>query len=198
MAREHARILVSVWEDRDFLDLTEAEQRAFFLLMSSPDMSWCGVLPWVPARFARLAKDSTPARIGRALDGLSKARFIIIDRDTEEVCVRSLVRRDGVLKQPNVLCGAIKAWGRVHSPIIREALREEFGRAYREGFPEGFPEGFGRAFAKSFPKGFPEGFANSPSPFPLPPKERAATSTLKRRVATARDRDDLSIGGQDQ
>lgn len=169
MARDHARIYLSIWDNGDFLALSQGEQLAYFALMSSPDLSWCGVTPLLPSRLARLSRDGSNAKAARALAGLEAARFVLIDRDTDEVAVRTFVRHDGVMKQPNVLCAAIKAWGKVHSPMIREGIREEFGRAYREGFPEGFGEGFAKAFARSFREGFPEGFANSPSPFPLPP-----------------------------
>lgn len=183
MAREHARIFVSIWEEGgDFPDLTMAEQWAYFALLSSRDLSWCGVAPLIPQRLARLSKDGTPAKATKAIHGLARHGYVLMDLDTAEVAVRTFVRHDGVMKQPNVLCAAIKAWGKVHSEAIRDGLRAEFGRAYVEGFPEGFPEGFGKAFARSFPKGFPEGFANSPSPFPLPP---SFTGLLQASNATS-------------
>ena len=169
MARGHARVFVSIWDDDDFVALPVSEQWLFFALLSSPDISWCGVLPLIPSRIARLADGLTPAKVRRSLDRLAADRFVIVDDDTAEVLVRSFVRHDGIMRQPNVLCAAIMAWGKVHSDPIREAIKGEFARAYGEGFPEGFPEGFGKAFGRSFRGGFPEGFANSPSPFPLPP-----------------------------
>lgn len=186
MAREHARIFLSIWDDADFLALTVAEQQAYFALVSSPDLSWCGVLPLLPSRLARLSADGTNAKTSKALAGLESRRFIIIDRETDEMAVRTFVRHDGVMKQPNVLCAAIKAWGKVHSATIREAIREELGKAYAEGFPEGFGEGFAKAFGRSFRDGFPEGFANSPSPFPPPPSFPLVTTSSKPHLSNAR------------
>ena len=194
MAREHARIYLSAWDDDDFLALTQAEQWAYWALLSSPDLSWCGVAPLLPQRLAKLSRDGNAAKISRALAGLEAQRFILIDSETVEVAVRTFVRHDGVMKQPNVLCAAIKAWGKVHSEPIREALRDEFRRAYVEGFPEGFGEGFGKAFTRSFAKGFPEGFANSPSPFPLPPSF-AGCVALQGQVTNARA---IGLGGASQ
>lgn len=189
MARDHARIYVRIQDDTDWLSLTMAEQWAYHALLISRDLSWCGVAPLLPQRVSALAKDATSPKVLRALAGLEAKRFVLLDHDTAEIAVRTFVRHDGVMKQPNVLCAAIKAWGKVHSEPIREAIRDEFRRAYVEGFPEGFGEGFTRAFAKSFADGFPEGFANSPSPFPLPPSSSgndciASLSSYRARPAT--------------
>lgn len=188
MARNHARIYLSVWSDPDFLGLSVAEQHAYWTLLVSPDLSYAGVAPLLPQRFATIARDATPAKFSRALTGLERAGLVVLDAQTGEVACRSYVRYDGIIQQPNVLCGAIKAWGKIHSERIRDVIREEFERAFNEGFPEGFPEGFGKAFARSFPEGFPEGFgeafANSPSPFPLPPSKHASLGKQREGSAT--------------
>lgn len=169
MARDHARIFLSIWDNHDFTALKTADQWTYFALISHRDLSWCGVAPLLPQRLAMLAADGSASRVQKSIATLERARFVVVDRATAEVAARTFVRHDGIMKQPNVLCASIKAWSKVHSEAIREALRDEFARAYGESFPEGFGEGFGKAFTRSFPEGFPEGFANSPSPFPLPP-----------------------------
>lgn len=40
MARDHARIYLSIWESTDFTGLTISEQWTYFALISSPDLSW--------------------------------------------------------------------------------------------------------------------------------------------------------------
>lgn len=205
MAREHARILLSVWEDDDFLALRSTDQWAYFALLSHRDLSWCGVSPLLPQRYANLASDMTAGKANAALRNLEQARFVVADHDTAEIAARTFVRHDGIMKKPNVLIAALKAFEKVHSPQIRESLRCEFARAYTEGFPEGFGEPFGRAFGRSFPEGLPEPFgelfgeqvpelfANSPSPFPLPPIS-ATQPSPNRHLADARDRDALGLG----
>lgn len=168
MAREHARILLSIWDDPDFVALKSIDQWTYFAMLSHRDLSWCGVAPLLPQRYAALARDLTPAKVRGALDRLTDARFVVLDDDTAEIAARSFVRHDGIMKQPNVILAALKAWSRVHSEPIKEVIRQEFARAYAEGFPEGFPEGFVKAFRRAYPDGFGELFANSLSPFPSP------------------------------
>lgn len=40
MARDHARIYLSIWESTDFTGLTISEQWTYFALISPPDLSW--------------------------------------------------------------------------------------------------------------------------------------------------------------
>ena len=175
MAREHARILLSIWDNQDFTALNSTDQWAYFALLSGRDLSWCGVAPLLPQRFAALAKDMTAPKARAALANLERARFIVADHDTAEIAARTFVRHDGIMKRPNIIIAAMHALTRVNSTTIRTAVREQFDKSATELFPEGFPESFGKQFARSFPKGlpeqfrelFPESFANSLSPIPL-------------------------------
>ena len=74
MARDHARIKVSIWDDPDFLCLTVAEQHAYFALASNKGLSRCGVIDYIPARFEHLAEDMTSARFRKAIAGLRGER----------------------------------------------------------------------------------------------------------------------------
>ena len=73
---------------------------------------------------------------------------------------------------PNVVRAMNKAWSKVHSDAIREAVTIELDRGLADAYPEGIPLGICKAISEGFGKGFVEGFsdwfANSPSPFPLP------------------------------
>ena len=132
MAREHARLLVSIWDDDDFVSLTTASQTVYLALISSPDLSWCGVAPLLPKRLVRNASDFTERKVKAAMETLATARFLIIDHDTAEVLVRSYVRHDGILKQPNVTKALVRAMDRVHSDPLREAVKDELGRLMSE------------------------------------------------------------------
>ena len=132
MARDHARILVSIWSDPDFTALDPAEQHAYLMLLSSPDLSYCGVLDLVPERYAGRAAGLTTRRFRAALDGLAKRRFVVVDDRTGEVLVRSYVRHDGVLKVPNVAKAMTKALMRTHSAKLRQVVVDELARAMRE------------------------------------------------------------------
>jgi hypothetical protein len=113
VARSEARITVDIWDDDDFLALTGDAQRVFMFLLSQRDMAHTGVIALRVKRWARRARDLTPEVVTAALGELVAGRFVVIDEDTEELLVRSFMRRDKVYRQPNVLCAA-----RDHLPLI--------------------------------------------------------------------------------
>lgn len=132
MARDHARVKVSIWDDPDFLALRVAEQHAYMAMMSNAGLSYCGVLDFIPSRFDHLAKDLTPAKFKAAVIGLRKARFVVIDERTQELLLRSYVRHDGVLDRVNMgkACGtAVEA---VVSDAITDAIGDELARLMKK------------------------------------------------------------------
>lgn len=151
MPRDHAVIYVSIWDDDDFVSLESVQQQTYFALCSSPDLSWCGVNPLLPKRLARLAKDLTERKVRASLDALEAARFLVIDHDTAEIGVRTFVRHDRILRQPNVTKAMVKALDRVHSATIRDAIVAELRRELDEN-----PDAKGWAAIQSC---FPELFA---------------------------------------
>lgn len=132
MAREHARLLVSIWSDPDWLALDSVQQITYLSLISSKDLSWCGVAPLLPQRIAGLATDLTERKARASLDVLSERRFLILDRQTAEIGVRSFVRHDGILKQPNVTKALVRAMDRVHSDLILDVIKGELARELAE------------------------------------------------------------------
>ena len=152
MARDHARLLVSIWDDDDWTSLDTASQTVYSSLISSPDLSWCGVAPLLPQRIARNASDLTERKVRTAFGALTARRFLVIDNETAEILVRSYVRHDGILKQPNVTKALVRALDRVHSPALVEAVKVELARlladepdhkgwdTIRSGWPELFTE----------------------------------------------------------
>jgi len=128
MARSEARIAVSIWSDGDFLALSPLAQRMFMFLLSQPDLTHDGVLALRERRWSKTAAGLTPAQVSEHLAELVAARFIVIDEDTEELLIRSFIRRDKVYRQPNVLRAAADHLEVVTSPIIRAAIAEELRR----------------------------------------------------------------------
>src|SRR5258708_6217558 len=100
MARGHGRILTSIWEDADFLALTQQQQRLYLFLISQPNLNHAGLLPLTLRRWAGKAAGLTAVELDEHLAALAAARFIVMDEDTEELLIRSFVRNDGVWKQP--------------------------------------------------------------------------------------------------
>lgn len=132
MARNHARIFTRIWQDPDFRALTVDAQHAYLATVSSPALSYVGVMDYIPQRLAGLAVGHTLRRATAALTLLDQKRFIVVDHDTAEMCVRSLVRHDRILERVNMGKATARAFGKVMSLPIREALIEELGRVYAE------------------------------------------------------------------
>lgn len=132
MARDHARIKTSIWDDEDFIGLTVAAQHAYFWLESNLGLSRCGVITYVPARFIHLARDLTEAKIRRAVDELRATRFAIVDDRTQELLVRSHVRHDGVLERVNMG----KAVGTAFEAVVSARLKDAIGHEMRRFMDE--------------------------------------------------------------
>ena len=157
MAREYLRMHLSVWDDPDFIRLTALEQTTYWAVAGSRDLTYAGVAPLLPGRFVRAA-DSNPTRVGKAITRLAKARFLLVDEMTGEVAVRTYIRHDGVLKQYNVVKSMCRAFARIHSDTIRDALEIEVMRGIGELYPERVPQVIAKSFIGEFAEGFSEGF----------------------------------------
>lgn len=151
MPRTHARILCSIWRDDEFVALSPAEQRMYLLLLSQPDLSLCGALVWRPKRWARLAPGETVASVETAIQGLSERGYVMVDDEHDELWIRSFIRYDGLLKQPNMVKAMWSAFDQLMSKPIREAFQKEFEKALPEGRGVGVDtgEGVGRAESKN-------------------------------------------------
>lgn len=151
MARTEARILSAVWRDFDFVSRSVGAQWLYFALLSQPELSMCGVLPTALERWSGLSTNSKPRTLAAWLAELHEWRFIVHDKFTREVWIRTYMRHDGVFNSPNLIVAMARDYGAVHSEDIRGRIADEV----REGFPKGLAEGLG----ERFPKGFPDGLA---------------------------------------
>jgi len=125
MARDHARIHVSIWDDADFKNLPATAQSMYFTLCSQPRLSYAGVLDYIPSRLTPLAADQTDAKVRAAVRVLEKARFVIVDRTTHELLIRTYIRHDGVLNRANMGKALGRAMGNVMSPALLDEIRRE-------------------------------------------------------------------------
>lgn len=166
MARKHARLLLSIWDDRDFTALDPTEQIVYLGICSSRDLSWAGVAPLLPKRLIRNSRGMNERRVTTALARLERDRFVVIDTDTDELAVRTFIRHDEVMRQPNVVKAMVAALGRIHSAPLRDVIFDELARDFYE-----HPEYPGwNTLQNHDPKAFAEveerGFANpSANPF---------------------------------
>lgn len=130
MAREYAKIKVSIWSDPDFVRLAMASQHAYFTLVSQAKLNYCGVMDYLPARLATLCPDHDESSIDHAIKVLETDRFAIVDRSTSELLVRSFIRHDGLLSMPNMTKALLKDFGSVISEPLRDAVTREMGKCY--------------------------------------------------------------------
>lgn len=130
MARSEARIAIAIWQDQDFLALPVEAQRMYLFLLSQPDLSHCGVIPLRTTWWAKSAAGLTAKAVCDALLILEKTAppFVIIDKETQELLVRSLIRRDKVLKQPKMIKPLGQALSAVGSKALRGVLATEIRR----------------------------------------------------------------------
>ncbi|SES49127.1 hypothetical protein [Actinokineospora terrae] len=128
MARDHARLYLDIWDDADFLALSTPAKLVYLFLFSQRRLTYAGMLDVAVRRWAKSHPDLGLDGVRAALAELDAARFIVVDQDTEELLVRSFVRRDELWRQPNTLRAALRTGFEIVSPILRASLARELRR----------------------------------------------------------------------
>lgn len=141
MARKFAQILVTIWDDDDFLDLSVSEQWLYKHIITQADLSYAGVMDWRPKKITQKAADITLEEIEIAASVLMAKNYIIIDDGTEEVLVRSFMRSDGLLKQKNMGAAVAKAYASAGSRQLKGIIVHELHRLRTENPSWGSWEG---------------------------------------------------------
>lgn len=126
--RNYAQLNIAIWNDDDFRALTPQAQHLYFLLLSHPTLSYCGVGDWRPARIARMAAGWTAADVQQAAAELVAGLFIVVDEGTEEFLVRTFVRNDPLMRQRNLGVSMARAYSTVASDGIRGVIVHELRR----------------------------------------------------------------------
>ncbi|MBM4489450.1 hypothetical protein GS937_01460 [Rhodococcus hoagii] len=133
MAREYARIRMSVNEDEDIENLSADAQWLYFrVLIPEPTLNYAGVADWRPRRQFGKARDMTLDRYLAAAAELEANRYILVDPETEEVLVRSYIRSDELLRNPKMAASVVKAYRAVASRTLRAAIVTEVQRVHQE------------------------------------------------------------------
>lgn len=153
MARTYARILTSIWRDKDFCALPARAQHTYMLVLSQPDMSACGVVFFRPKRWATLAPDTSQDDVEAALGVLEDRGYVVIDRETDELWVRSFIKYDGVLKHPNMR----KAMRSAITHVMSDAIADAIGNAIHE--LDSMGSGMGADKGKGLGEGIQEAIA---------------------------------------
>lgn len=128
MANAFGMIDESIWRrDREFRALPRGAQCTFLQLLSQRDVDTAGVLTLHVDLLAKGCDEITSEDIRHDLKTLEAARFIYVDDDTDELLIRSYVRRV-TAKSPNALKSALKLARTLASPKLRHILAGELRR----------------------------------------------------------------------
>lgn len=129
MAREYARIRISIAGDDHVEQLTPAAQWLYFrILIPDPKLSHCGVTDWRPKRLINKATGLTLDYIKTAAAELERERFALFDEDTEEVLVRAYIRSEELLRNPKMAVAVADAYLGVFSRQLKAVIASEVRR----------------------------------------------------------------------
>lgn len=136
MARSYAQVGTNLWTEPTIRTLNKTQQRAYLLVLTQPELSRCGVLPYRLKRLAALAGDDNPSSLRKDLKALAKTRHLVIDEDAEEILVRTYVRHDGLLAQPQIVATMVDDYQLIESPTLRLAFLAELRRIWDLELPD--------------------------------------------------------------
>ncbi|MGX6508265.1 hypothetical protein [Rhodococcus sp. SJ-2] len=171
MPREHGRILSKIWRDPDFRALSESAQRLYLLLLSQPNVSNAGTLPLQISKWSKGCDSTDDDDIRRSMAELAHRDFAYFDADTEEALIRSYIRNDGVLKQPNIMKNALRCARAIESEYLRLAMAIELRKIGRDDSREVADEIASKATAsEDFAKAHERALEYFPNPFETLPE----------------------------
>lgn len=127
MARDRANIRTDMWGDEDFTSLGPGAQLLYVYLLAFPKLTYAGTADWRPKQIAQKMRGVTPAQVCTWAAELEQARFVVIDEETEEIFIRSFLRHDGALQNPNLW----KSIGRDFAGIGSKKLSARVGQEVR-------------------------------------------------------------------
>jgi hypothetical protein len=130
--REFARIGTDMPDEKSIKALNVAPQWLYDRLLLRGEMSRCGVIPYRPALWSELAPDATEQKIRRWVRDLTTndPPHVVVDERYQEAFIRTYVRHDGLLGQPNVVANMCSDFRLIASDRIRVAFLAEFRRIW--------------------------------------------------------------------
>lgn len=115
----YGKVHRGIWNDPEFRDLTPYSKLLYIHFISHPKLTKVGVIDIHEDRWARAigVEDVTPF-----VRELEAGRFVILDRDTEELAIRTYVKNDGFVGNWKMICAMWRSWEGVESDALRVAL----------------------------------------------------------------------------
>jgi hypothetical protein len=122
VARSEARLRFDIWRGLD--GLSAPARLLYAVLLTEPTVNHAGVGALRLSKWAAncgLSLNETQ----KALHELMAGEWVFVDGSTEEVLVRTMIRRDGVAEQPNLLKCALREAVQTESGKLRRVLAAE-------------------------------------------------------------------------
>lgn len=141
MARGHGRILTSIWEDSDFVKLSEGEQWLYLFLLSQPNLNHAGLLPLTLRRWAGKARGLAESDLYWHIEALQAAGLVEVDQTEDELFVSGYFRHAGIGSQPRVVAAAYDAITQSASFALRGIASVELSEAVAKAPAPAPPQG---------------------------------------------------------
>lgn len=126
--KDYATINLDIWGNDDWLDLSPSAQHLYFVLWTSPSLSYCGTGEWHPGRISTKARGWTPEAVDAAALELSRELFLLIDLTTEEYILRSWIKHDGLWRSPTMSVSMANARAALASRTLRGVIVHEVSK----------------------------------------------------------------------
>lgn len=143
-ARKYAKRRVSTWFDHEFRHLTLEQQGLYDALCAYPELSRCGVIPFIPNRLTICSDSLTARKLTKLVTELELLDYVRVDFGMAELLIRSHIRHDEGMRTPNIARSIARSFSSIISPSISHAVAFELARLYNEApdLPgwEGFEE----------------------------------------------------------
>ena len=122
MARSYGKILASLASDAEFNSLPVDAGYLYLRLLGQPTLTLVGSLRYWPAKWSAYAAEWTRETVEEAVAVLEERAYLLVDRDTEEVLIRTLTRHDGIpTGNPKLRKGLWATWHDLGSIDLRRA-----------------------------------------------------------------------------
>jgi hypothetical protein len=132
-SRSHARLQVRRVTDQDWRALSPLAAWLYDELLLTPDLTVLGTQSLLPRQWAKRNVGTnvitmTEEIIEALIVELETARYIVVDRDTDEVLTRTFLRNDGIASNHTMLLSVCRKIGIVRSPRLRDEIAVELER----------------------------------------------------------------------
>lgn len=115
----YGKVHRGIWNDPEFRQLTPQSKLLYIHFVSHPRLNKVGALDIHEDRWGRAIGVDDVAPF---VDELEAARFVVLDRETEEMVIRTYVKNDGFVGNWKMLCAMWRAWEGVESEALRTVI----------------------------------------------------------------------------